>query len=130
MLAELAELYHTQGRHADLLKLHLQQGDLEKALSVPFNDDTAVDIPEQQILEILDYVASRQLLGDSNPPSLETGFNLHKAFKTNAVRERLNQWNIGLRKRWAPPAEGKLPGQTLSELQHNDIKQFIGLQVS
>lgn len=130
MLEDLAELYLAQGRHIDLLKLHLQQGDMEKALSVPFNNDTAANIPEQKILEIVDYVAAKRHLGHSNPPSSGTGFDIPEFFKTNAVRRRLNQWNMGLRKRWAPLTEGKLHDQTLMEVEHADIKQFISLQVS
>ena len=130
MLEDLAELYLAQGRHVDLLNLHLKQGDLEKALSVPFNDDTAIDIPKQRILEIIDHVAAKQLLGHTNPPADGIGFDLPEVLKTNAVRGRLRQWNKGLGKRWAPPAEGKLHNQTLVELEHADIKQFISLQVS
>ena len=130
MLAELAELYLAQERHMDLLKLNLQQGDLEKALCVPFNDDTALDIPEQRILEIIDYVAAKQFQKHSNPPSSGIGFDLPEAYKTHAVRGRLSQWDMGLRKRWAPLAEGKLHDQTLLEIEHGDIKQFISLQVS
>ena len=128
MLEDLAGLYVAQGRYVDLLKLHLQQGNLEKALSIPFNDDTALDIPEQRILEILDYVAAKQFLRNSNSPP--AGFDLPKVFKTDAVKERLDQWNIGLRKRWTPLLEGKLPDQTPMELGHIDIKQFISLHVS
>ena len=130
MLVDLAELYLAQGRHVDLLNLHLQQGHLEKALSVPFNEDTAIDIPEQRILDIIDHVAAKQILVHSNPPTGGISFDMPEVLKTSAVRGRLRQWNIGLIKRWAPLAEGNLPGQTLSELQHTDIKQFIGLQVS
>ena len=130
MLEDLAELYLARERHVDLLKLHLQQGDLEKALSVPFNNETAADIPEDRIFEIVDYVAAKQLVGQLNPPSVGTGFDLPEVFKTNTVRGRLNQWNMGLGKRWAPLAEGKVHDQTLMELEHADIKQFISLQVS
>ena len=130
MFEELAKLYLTQGRHLDLFKLHLQQGDLEKALSVSFNEDTATNISEQQISEIVDYVAAERVLGHLNLPSIETGFDLHKAFKTNAVNKRLNQWNMGLTKRWAPLLESTLPDQTPVELGYSDIKQFMSLQVS
>ena len=130
MFKELAELYLNQGRHVDLFKLYLQQGYLEQALSIPFNDATAHEIPEQRLLEVLDYVAAEQYLRYTISPSAGIGFDLPEVLKTNAVRGRLGQWNIGLRKRWAPPAEGKSPDQTLLELQHTDIKQFIGLQVS
>ena len=130
MLEDLAELYLVQGRNVDLLKLHLQQGDVEKALSVPFNNDTAIDIPEERMLEIVDYVAAKRLLENSTSPSSRTDFDLPEVFKTNAVRRRLNQWNMGLRKRWAPSAEGNLHDHTLMELEHADIRQFISLQVS
>ena len=130
MLADLAELYLAQGRHVDLLNLHLQQGHLEKALSVPFNEDTAIDIPEQRILDIIDHVAAKQILEHSNPPAGGISFDLPEVFKTNAVRGRLRQWKIGLIKSWAPLAEGKSHGQTLLEIEHTDIKQFISLQVS
>ena len=130
MLEELAELYLLQGRPLDLLKLHLQHGDVEKALSVPFNDDTATDIPEERMLEIVDYVAAKRLLGHSNSPSGGIDFDLPEIFKTNAVKGRLSQWTMGLRKRWAPVAERKLHNQTLMELEHADIKHFISLQVS
>ena len=130
MLVDLAELYIAQGRHVDLLNLHLQQGHLEKALSVPFTDDTAINIPDQRILEIIDYVAAKQFQKHSNPPSSGIGFDLPEVFKTNAVRGRLSQWVMGLRKRWAPLAEGTLHDQTLLEIEHSDIKQFISLQVS
>ena len=130
MLEDLGELYLAQGRHADLLELHLQQGDLETALSVPFNDETALDISEQRILEILDYVAAKQIMSCSNSPAGSIGFDIPVALKTDPVKGRLRQWNIGLVKRRAPPAENKLPDQMFSELQHTDIKQFICLQVS
>ena len=131
MCEELAKLYLAQERHLDLFKLHLQQGDLEKALSVPFNEDTATNIPEQQISEIVDYVAAERVLGHSHLPSIETGFDLHKASKTNAGRKRLDQWKIGLRKCWAPLLQkGTPPDQTPVELGYSDIKQFMSLQVS
>lgn len=130
MLADLAELYLAQGRHVDLLNLYLQQGHLEKALSIPFNEDTAIDIPEQRILDIIDHVAAKRILGYSNPPAGGISFDMPEVLQTKAIRGRVRQWNIGLLKRWAPLAEGKSPGQTLSDLQHIDIKQFIGLQVS
>ena len=130
MLVDLAQLYLTQGRHVDLFNLYLQQADLEKALSVPFNDDTAIDIPEQRILDIIDHVAAKQILAHSNPPAGGIDFDMPEALKTHAVKGRLRQWNIGLEKRWAPPAEGKSPDQGLLKLQHTEIKQFIGLQVS
>lgn len=130
MLEDLAELYLAQGRHVDLLNLYLQQGNLEKALSVPFNDDTAIGIPEQRILEIIDHVAAKRLLEHSNSLSSGIGFDLPKVFKTHAIRARLGQWNMGFRKRWAPLPEGKLPDQPLLELEYTDIKQFISLQVS
>lgn len=130
MLADLAALYLAAGRHVDLFNLHLQQGHLEKALSVPFNKDTAIDIAEQRILDIIDHVAAKNILAHANPPAGGIGFDMPEDLKTSAVEGRLRQWNIGLIKRWAPPAEGKTPDQTFSELQHTDIKQFISLQVS
>ena len=130
MLEDLAELYLAQERHVDLLKLHLQQGDMEKALSVPFNNESAADIPEDRILEIVDYVAAKQLVGQSNPPSGGTGFDLPEVFKTNTVRGRLDQWNMGLRKRWMPLEGGKSHDQLHVQLEHADIKQLISLQVS
>ncbi len=90
MLEDLVELYLAQERHVDLLKLHLQQGDMEKALSVPFNNASAANIPEHRILEIVDYVAAKQLLGQSNPSLSGTGFDLPQVFKTTTVRGRLN----------------------------------------
>ena len=130
MLEDLAELYLAQERHVDLLKLHLQQGDMEEALSVPFNNESAADIPEDRILEIVDYVAAKQLVGQSNPPSGGTGFDLPEVFKTNTVRGRLDQWNMGLRKRWMPLEGGKSHDQLHVQLEHADIKQLISLQVS
>ena len=130
MLEDLAELYLVQGRNLDLLKLHLQQGDVEKALSVPFNNDTAIDIPEKRMLEIVDYVAAKRLLEYSNSPRSGVVLDLPEVFKTNAVRGRLGQWNMVLRKRWEPLAKGILDDQTLMELKHADINQFISLQVS
>ena len=130
MLEDLAELYLAQERHVELLRLHLKQGDIEKALSVPFNNESAANIPEHRTLELVDYVAAKQLLGQSKPPSEGTDIDLPKVFKTNAVNKRLSQWNLGLGKRWVPLEENKLHDRTLMELEHADIKQIIGLQVS
>ena len=130
MFEELTGLYLTQGRHVDVFKLHLRQGALEKALSVPFNDDTATEIPEQQILEIVDYVAAEKALKHSNLPLIGISFDLHKALNTCAVRQRLDQWNLGLRKCWTPLFKGILPDKAPMELENGNIKQFMSLQVS
>ena len=130
MVEELAELYLTQRRYVDLFRLHLQQGNLEKALSVPFNNEMVVDIPEQRILDVIDHVAAKHLLENLNSRTGGIGLAMPEVLKTIAIRERLRQWNIRLTKCRAPPTEGKLLDPMPLELQHINIKQFIHLQVS
>ena len=91
---ELAELYASQSRYKDLLRLHSRNGHLERALSLAITNDLLRSTPndlEAEVLRLLDYVWTGHI--EKNRQQRSTApFKLPSGFLTPKVILRAEQW--------------------------------------
>ena len=121
---ELIGFYHTHGRFDKLFEIYFRRGELEEAISLPFDEISAEKVPELKILTAIDFISASHYDQDSTHT---VALRMSEFLKTEAVQRKIDEWEDATDTKTYKSNAGR---QRQAHERSSMIKSFKILQVS